>query len=196
MNPYQVVNDFEQAAADYSGSKYAVSLDNCTNALFLCCTYLKVKLAIIPKQTYVAVPCSIIHAGGKVQFEELKWEGSYQIKPYPIWDSAGEFTKGMYEPGTYRCLSFSMTKPIKIGKGGMILHDNDDADKWFRSARYLGRNEADLLADTFTMLGWNMYMTPEQAARGLNMMLHVSDKNIIKKYTDYPDLSQFPVYQK
>ena len=36
-NPYEVVRMFERAIADYTGAPYAVSVDSCTNALFLSC---------------------------------------------------------------------------------------------------------------------------------------------------------------
>ena len=42
-DPWDVVDAFEKKVAEYAGSKYAVSLDNCTNALFLCLKYLKAK---------------------------------------------------------------------------------------------------------------------------------------------------------
>ena len=33
----------------------------------------------------------------------------------------------MYIPGSYMCLSFHHKKPLKIGKGGMILTDDEKA---------------------------------------------------------------------
>lgn len=192
MNPYQVVKDFEVALAEFVGSKHAVAVDNCTNALFLCCYYSKVQEVTIPAKTYVSVPSAIIHAGGSVKFEHVDWEGSYQLKPYPIYDSACQLCRGMYVPGTLQCISFSGNKPIKIGKGGMIFTDDDAANKWFRLARYEGRHEIPLMEDNFQMLGWNMYMTPEQAARGLVLASYLKDINII--HPTYPDLSQFEVF--
>ena len=47
-NPYKIVKMFEEEIAEYTGAKYAVSVDSCTNALFLCCTYLNVDEVIIP----------------------------------------------------------------------------------------------------------------------------------------------------
>jgi len=194
MNPYQVVRDFERTLAQFVGSPYAVAVDNCTNALFLCCTWLKVAKVTIPARTYVTVPCAIIHAGGTVQFEDYIWEGMYQLKPYPIYDSACQLCRAMYRPGVFQCVSFSSTKRINIGKGGMIFHDNTAADEWFRLARYGGRHELPLVEDHFTTLGWNMYMTPEQAARGLTLAAHLEDHNIVRPV--YPDLSQFEVYRR
>ncbi len=42
-SPYNIVRMFEEEMAHYTGAKYAVSVDSCTNALFLCCKYLEVK---------------------------------------------------------------------------------------------------------------------------------------------------------
>lgn len=191
MIAYKVVEDFEKAMADFVGSSYAVAVDSCTNAIFLCCYYNKVKEVILPKKTYVSVPCSIIHAGGSVTFEDYDWKGSYQLKPYPIYDSACQIYRNMYIKGSYQCISFSANKIINIGKGGMIFTDNIDAVKWFKKARYEGRNEVPIMEDDFDMLGWNMYMTPEQASRGLLLF-----SNIKPGYIEctYPDLSKFKIF--
>ena len=46
----------------------------------------------------------------------------------------------MYIKNTYHCLSFHR-KNTSITKGGMILTDDENAKKWFKFARYNGRNE-------------------------------------------------------
>ena len=38
-DPWDLVKLFEKKIANYSGSKYAVSTDCCTNAIFLCLKY-------------------------------------------------------------------------------------------------------------------------------------------------------------
>lgn len=193
MNPYKVVQIFEEAMADFVGSPYAVAVDSCTNALFLVCFYHKVEEVILPSRTYVSVPCSVIHAGGKVKFEDYEWTGSYQLKPYPIFDSACQVIKDMYTSGSHQCISFSNNKPLNIGKGGMIFTDDIVAMQWYKRARYEGRNEVPMLEDTFDMLGWNMYMTPEQACRGLSLLSHFTSKCCVH---EYPDLSKFEIYTK
>jgi dTDP-4-amino-4,6-dideoxygalactose transaminase len=196
MNPYGIVSDFEKKVAEYAGSKFAVAVDNCTNALFLCCKYLKVDLVTIPSRTYVSVPCSIIHAGGRVNFEDRQWieSGFYQLNPYPIFDAALLFSRNMYIKNSYFCISFSATKTINIGKGGMILTDDKDAVEWLKQARYCGRHEVPLMQDSFQVVGWNMYMLPEQAARGCLLMSHIKDINIHKK-PEYPDLSKYGIFK-
>jgi dTDP-4-amino-4,6-dideoxygalactose transaminase len=51
-NPWDVVRIFEEKVAEYAGSKYAIAVDNCTNALFLCLKYSKYKGEVtIPAKT-------------------------------------------------------------------------------------------------------------------------------------------------
>ena len=197
MNSYKIVSEFEKKVAEYSGSKFAVAVDSCTNALFLCCKYLNVKKIKIPKKTYVSVPCAILNSGGSVEFIDLDWSEKryYQLFPYKIYDAAQCFNENMYVKDSYFCISFSSTKTINIGKGGMILTDDENSVNWFKQARYCGRHEVPLLEDNFEIIGWNMYMTPEQAARGLLLMNNVGEKNP-PTLPEYPDLSVFKIYTK
>ncbi|MHA2343196.1 MAG: DegT/DnrJ/EryC1/StrS family aminotransferase [Candidatus Hodarchaeales archaeon] len=195
-NPYKIITMFEETMADYCGSKYAISTDNCTDALLLCCNFLNVKKVTIPKRTYLSVPQSIIHSGGEVIFEDIQWKGIYQLKPYPIYDAAKRLTSNMYIPNTYMCLSFHIKKHLKIGKGGMILTDDLSAYNWFKRARYEGRGEVMYHEDQIDINGWNAYMSPEQAARGLMLMQnypeHVPD---LPENPPYRDLTEFDLFK-
>ena len=164
-----VIRQFEKTIAKHCGAPYGIAVESCTAALFLCCLYLKVKEVTIPKKTYFSVPMSIIHAGGTVNYEDLEWRGAYQLKPYPIIDNAMRFKKDMYYHGTFQCLSFQYSKHIPIGRGGMILTDNRKSAEWFRVMRNDGRREIPKEKDLVELWGWNAYMTPEQAARGLSL---------------------------
>ena len=200
-NPYEIVKMFEETVASYTGAPYAVSVDNCTNAIFLCCKYLNVKKVIIPSQTYLSVPQSIIHAGGEVVFDKRvstnQWCGIYQLKPYPIYDAAKRFTSNMYIPNTYMCLSFHIKKQLPIGKGGMILTNDKKAVEWLKKARYEGRSEKFYKEDDIDMLGWNMYMTPQQAAHGLALMQNYPKHNPDNiEVNGYRDLTEFNVFKK
>lgn len=199
-NPYKIVQMFEDEIANYTGAKFAVSVDSCTNALFLVCKYLNVKEVIIPSKTYLSVPQSIIHSGGEVIFDKSKeannWKGLYQLKPYPIYDSAKRFTSNMYIPNSYMCLSFHIKKHLKISKGGMILTDDEESVKWFRKARYEGRSEKLYHEDDIDMLGWNMYMTPQIASQGLSLMQNIPSNNEDLGENDgYRDLTEFTIFK-
>jgi len=199
---YIITEMFEQKVAEYTGAPYAVAIDSCSNAIFLSLMYEKVKgLKItIPTKTYMSVPCEIIHAGGKVQFEDVEWSGVYQLKPTKVYDSALRFTNDMYIPNSFMCLSFTgPSKRLKLSKGGMILTDNKEAYDWFKRARMSGRREMAYMQESFDMIGWNFYMLPELAVRGFTLIKGFYKDGKPISFPDikgvYSDLSKFKVYQ-
>jgi dTDP-4-amino-4,6-dideoxygalactose transaminase len=203
---YKITEQFEKALCDYTCAPYAVAVDNCSNALFLSLLYegVKGKVVKIPARTYPSVPCSIIHAGGIVQFYPMAKKvltGAYNLEGTSTWDSALRFTHNMYIPMSFMCLSFTGPKKhLKLGKGGAILTDDREAYEWFKRARFSGRREKDYHLDTFDMLGFNFYMMPEIATRGLLLIqqfydvegepIHNADLTI-----PYPDLSKSEAYE-
>lgn len=197
-NPYKIVKMFEEEVAHYTGAPYAVSVNSCTNAIFLACRYEKVqgKEVIIPKRTYLSPPQSIMQAGANLVFEDISWKGVYQLKPFPIYDAAKRLTSNMYIPGSHMCLSFHIKKHLKIGKGGMILTDSEEAVEFFRKARYEGRSELQYHQDMIDEEGWNMYMTPEQAARGLMLMQNYPEVvQDLPEDPPYRDLTEFEIFK-
>ena len=211
FNPHQVTREFEKAIAEYTGAPYVVALDNASNALFLALKYYGIedKTISIPSHTYPSVPCEIIHAGGKVNFTESEniLTGMYCLEPTPVIDSALRFTADMYVPGTYMCISFTNSyKHVKMGcKSGAILTDDEKAYKWFKKARFSGRAECSYHDDDFdsepSVIGWNFYLSPDIATRGLILMNDFYDSNGNKKHFNdislpYPDLSKFKIFKQ
>tara|TARA_B100001123_G_scaffold450645_1_gene622718 strand:- start:1900 stop:3330 length:1431 start_codon:yes stop_codon:yes gene_type:complete len=215
-DPWEVVDLFERTVAKKAGSRYGISVDNCTNALFLCMKYLQItknrhlptnNTITIPKNTYCSVPCTILNAGYHVLFEDTEWEGCYQLKPLPIYDGAVRFRENMFSEAfhtsnvnddIYYCISFHHRKPIPIGKGGMILTDNGVAYQWFKKTRYEGRDITKMYKDDpLDMLGWNMYMTPEQAAKGLMLLNKMGTYRMdVGSSKTYRDLSTNSIYTR
>jgi dTDP-4-amino-4,6-dideoxygalactose transaminase len=211
-NVYDITNEFERRLAEYTGAPYVVTVDNQSNALFLALYYehyvnksIKTDSITIPNRTYPSVPCEIIHAGLKVKFRQVEGrtiKGSYQLEGSNVWDSALSFTTNMYKPNQHMCISFTGPyKHFKLSKGGAILTDNYDANLWFKRARYSGRRECSYHDDNLDMLGWNFYMMPELAARGLLLIGQFYNGEGKPKHNadlelPYPDLSQFPIYTK
>jgi dTDP-4-amino-4,6-dideoxygalactose transaminase len=210
---YKITERFEEELCKYTNSKYAVAVDNCSNALFLSLMYEKLygnwdhitEPIIIPSHTYPSVPCEILHAGGKVEFKESNkfLKGAYKLDPTNVWDSSLRFTNDMYISGSLMCLSFTGAyKHLKLSKGGAILTDNYHTYLWLKKARFSGRNECSYHDDNFDdnpVIGWNFYMLPEIAARGLilmNQFYDINDNPIENedKEISYPDLSKFKVY--
>lgn len=186
-----IVDEFEREIAAFSGSKYAIAVDTCTWAIFLCCKYSQVKLVTVPSHTYVSVPMSVIHSGGSVQFSNEPWYGIYYLKPYPIIDSACRFRRNMYIPGTLYCLSFQYRKHLPIGRGGMVLTDDESANNWLRAARFNGCPGIGCKPD---FIGWKCYMEPERAARGLSLFQAKMSEEFEDLVFTYPDLSTYEVF--
>ena len=209
---YQITDDFEKELGNYTGAPYVVTLDNMSNALFLALYYeknitkaIKDEKISIPNRTYPSVPCEIIHAGLKVDFTPVEGKtikGAYQLVGSNVWDSALSFTADMYKSGSHMCVSFTGPyKHFKLSKGGAILTDSLDAYHWFKRARYSGRRECSYHDDNLDMIGWNFYMMPELATRGLLLMNQFYNIDGTKKHNEdlelpYPDLSKFEVYKK
>jgi len=211
-NVYDITNEFEKRLAEYTGAPYVVTVDNQSNGLFLALYYehyvnksLTTDKITIPSRTYPSVPCEIIHAGLKVNFKPVKnktLKGAYQLEGSNVWDSALRFTSEMYIPETHMCISFTGPyKHFKLSKGGAILTDSYEAYLWFKRARYSGRRECSYHDDHFDMLGWNFYMMPELAARGVLLMGQFYNVDGTPKHNNdlelpYPDLSKFEIYTK
>lgn len=196
---------------EYTGAKYAVAVNSCTMALLLAIAWHldrgptgnvfrkfedRIKIEI-PDRTYVSVPQSIIHAGGWPVFRAEEWLGGYQLSPLPVWDYARTFTGRMYEwPGQFQCVSFHTSKVLADTQGGAILHDNAEADAWFRRARFDGRREGVApIDDMFDMFGWHCYMSPDVATRLLWALSVLPQYNMPLLNDNYPDLSQMEIFK-
>ena len=197
---YKIVQTFEQAMAEFCGSPYAVAVESCSAAIFLCCLYAKVKdisEVIIPKFTYPSVACGIANARGRICFRDIEWQdqGYYNLMRTNIIDSAKRIARGKYIEGSLTCLSFHSKKVLPIGRGGMILTDDRGVATWLEYMRFDGRGQYPLNTDVLQGIGWNMYMTPEQAARGLELMQFLKDENIAEP-DPYQDLSKYQFYME
>jgi dTDP-4-amino-4,6-dideoxygalactose transaminase len=223
-SPHQVTRDFEAALCEYTGAPFAVTTTSCTMALLLAVAWhlrgdvmagrgrgdwSSLPQIEIPKRTYVSVPMSIVHAGARPTFRDESWVGGYQLKPLPVWDCARWFSSGMYRgehptrpwlkrdrAGQMVCVSFHWSKTLGLQQGGAILHDDQEADKWLRRARFDGRAEGVTPKDdVFTFAGWHCYMSPEVAALGLMRLSLLPKHNEPLPNDDYPDLSQMEVFK-
>ena len=233
MNPHAVTKDFERALCEYTGAPYAVAVNSCTMALLLAVAWFirgekhvapsRFDLGYsngsyggtrgphieIPKRTYISVPMSIIHAGGRPTFRDEDWKGLYQLRPLPVWDSARYFTSGMYAsnrpehvPSKWRCIdsmlcvSFHASKTLGLEQGGAILHDNPEADAWLRRARFDGRTEGVVPKDdTFNQIGYHCYLNPSTAAQGVLRLHSLPRHNDPLPNDDYPDLSTMDIFK-
>lgn len=202
MNPHQITADFEAALCKYTGAKHAVVVTSCTMALLLACAWWRHKHGRttigIPKRTYVSVPMSILHSGNDLSFHDEKWHGAYRLRGTNIWDSARRFHDDMsLVPSEMQCVSFHASKILSLEQGGAILHHDAEADTWFRKARFDGRTQGvDPKDDTFDTLGYHCYVSPSVSAMGLMKLSVLPKWNDDLPNSNYPDLSQAPIFAR
>lgn len=213
-NPFAVVDQFEEALCEYTQAPFCVTTDSCTNAIFLCLEWLKASGQLDPKKdkltfplrTYISPPMSAIRAGFDIEFLDFEWlhYGMYRLGKAPVWDAAKLLTSEMFKSFSnlavrhMLCLSFHHKKTLPIGKGGAILLDDPDAAEWLYKARYEGRSRnTNYKTDEIDMIGYNHYMLPEHAARGLTLLSSLPRYNLPQDEPGgYPDLSKYPVFKK
>lgn len=198
-DPRDIIEIFENKLAAFAGSKYCVLTDCCSHGIFLSLKYINKSDTIkIPKHTYASIPMQINYAGYDYQFTDEKWQGVYKLDPLPVYDAAVRFTKNMYIPGSLFVTSFQIKKRLPIGRGGAIFTDDKNAYDWLKLASYDGRNlnigyEKE---EHIVMQGYHMYMTPEDAARGIFLMDQLPENNEDSaSWENYPDLTSFVVFK-
>jgi dTDP-4-amino-4,6-dideoxygalactose transaminase len=198
MNPFQPLFDFEKKVADYFGAPYAVATDCCTHALEMCLVLSKHKSIICPKQTYISVPFMLERSFPDYIFSDIQWREYYHLTADVI-DAATYWKALGYIKNTKMCLSFHIKKHLNIGRGGMVLLDDENDYKRLQKMRYDGRSIYDDVLyedEDIKEMGYHYYMTPETAKEGLRIFEKIKNKtpkNI--GYNDYPDLTQFTYFK-
>lgn len=183
-----IVFEFEKELADYVGSKYLVSLDSCTSALFLS---LKseaeqgLKEVSIPSMTVPLVANACLEAGLTIKFNgQTDWIGSaYDIIGSKVVDSAHQLQKGQYEnfKGKKLCFSFYPTKTIGSADGGAIATNDKEFADWVRSISTYGRDQKNHSGNSWDydvrMLGYKKHYTNLQAAICLEQLRRLDETN-------------------
>ena len=218
-----LVGIFEEKIANFCGAPYAVSVDNCTDAIMLCLNYYKQKflrgqlindnnwwtgnpwdiIIEIPTRVYPSIPMEICKAGFKIKFEDINWSGIYQLKPFDLYDAAVRFTKNMYIKDSVMCVSGQLKKRLCVGKFGFILLNDKNMYDWLIKARYQGRDlKFSQWEDPLdSILGWNCYASPEDCARALIIFDYLLKQNPSGIFPDtanqdnYSDMSKKKVFQ-
>jgi dTDP-4-amino-4,6-dideoxygalactose transaminase len=197
---FQIVSTFENKIAEFFGSKYAIAVDSCTHGLELCLRYTKETKINVPKRTYLSVPFLAEKIGLEREWRDDNWERYYTINygDKRIIDAAVLWEKNSYIPNTFMCISFQYQKHLSLGRGGVILLDNDDDYFTLKKMSYDGRlpnipwRDQDI--DT---VGFHYYMTPETAQLGLDKLQTAIDTPPRQwVVTDWPDLTEMQIFKK
>jgi len=182
------VFEFEQALAEYVGSKYCVALDSCTSALFLSIKWQESKTVIIPSMTVPLVVNACYEAGKEVKFDDnVDWVGSaYQIKLTNVWDSAHQLERNQYKNmgfknGEKLCFSFYPTKNIGSADGGAVCTDDKEFADWARMVSCYGRNQQAKYGNSWDydveMKGYKRHYTNLQSVICLEQLKRLDETN-------------------
>jgi dTDP-4-amino-4,6-dideoxygalactose transaminase len=188
--------EFENVIKQFYNAPYAIAVDCCTHAIELCLRVLKPIKVSCPNRTYLSVPMTFEKLNIEWSFNETRWNDYYYITNTNIIDAAVYWKKNGYIAGSMMCLSFQYKKHLNIGRGGMILLDNEEQYHTLKKMRYDGRTDDKPWAeqDVDTM-GYHYYMTPENAEIGLQRFDEVFFKQPKQwSYIDYPNLKKMSAF--
>jgi dTDP-4-amino-4,6-dideoxygalactose transaminase len=190
------VTEFENAIADFYGAPYAVATDCCTHAIELCLRLTNPSVVACPTNTYLSIPMTFKKLGIDWSFIDVQWQNYYYITNTNIIDAAVHWQANGFQKGNFNCLSFQFKKHLNLGRGGMILTDDQEAAKQLKKMSYDGRiPNTPWMEQNVDTLGYHYYMTPETAQLGLDRLEQA--KNTVPRiwsYKDYPDISAMKVF--
>ena len=194
---FDVVRDFEKAIAKFYGAPHAVAVDSCTHSIELCLRYKNVKKIILPRRTYLSIAFLAQKIGIDLEWKDENWVNYYYLGGTNIIDAAVLWKKDSYISGTLMCLSFQYQKHLSLGRGGMILTDDNKVRGDLKRMSYDGRDPDIPWRDqNIRMVGYHYYMTPETAQLGLDK-LPEAIKTKPKKWVirDWPNLQKMDIFK-
>ncbi len=197
---FNVAKEFEEKIAEFFGSKYAIAVDSCTHGLELCLRYTKETKINVPKRTYLSVPFLAEKLGLEREWRDENWEDYYTLNygDKRIIDAAVLWRKNSFIPNTFMCVSFQYQKHLSLGRGGIILLDNEIDYLSLKKMSYDGRlPNIPWRNQDIDTVGFHYYMTPETAQLGLDK-LETAINTTPRKWvvTDWPDLTQMKIFKK
>jgi dTDP-4-amino-4,6-dideoxygalactose transaminase len=196
---FDIVTKFENRIADFFGSKYAIAVDSCTHGIELALRYQNVKKISVPKRTYLSVPFLAEKLNIEREWRDDDWEDYYWLNysDKKIIDAAVLWKKNGYIDNTFMCVSFQYQKHLSLGRGGVILLDNENDAHILKKMSYDGRLPNIPWRDqNIDCIGYHYYMTPETAQLGLDKL----DEAILTKprkwkTTDWLDLTKMEIFK-
>jgi len=196
---FQIVDSFEKKVAGFFGAPYGIAVDSCTHGIELSLRYQNINSISVPKRTYISVPFLANKLNIELEWRDEEWQDYYRVNDdyKPIYDAAVLWKQNSYVSGSFMCLSFQFQKHLSLGRGGMILCDNQTDAMNLKKMSYDGRlpnipwRDQDI--DTY---GYHYYMTPETAKLGLDKF-DDAVKTTPRKWvvSDWPDLTKMRVFK-
>tara|TARA_R100000657_G_C4675496_1_gene121168 strand:+ start:1251 stop:1847 length:597 start_codon:yes stop_codon:yes gene_type:complete len=193
---FNSVKDFETQIAKFFGAPYAIAVDCCTHGIELCLRHQNIKHYSVPKQTYISVPFLANKLGITFEWRDENWQDYYYLGGTNIIDAAVLWRKNSYIPETFMNISFQFKKHLSLGRGGVILCDNEDDAIELKKMSYDGRlPDVPWREQNISSFGYHYYMTPETAQLGLDKLHDAINTPPVRwKINDWPDLSVMKVF--
>tara|TARA_R100000234_G_scaffold83675_1_gene53052 strand:- start:7156 stop:7587 length:432 start_codon:yes stop_codon:yes gene_type:complete len=134
----------------------------------------------------------------ELKWKDEEWSDYYYLGDTNIIDAAVLWREDSYIPGTLMCLSFQFRKHLNLGRGGMILTDNQDSFSMLKKMSYDGRDpNIPWREQDIETVGYHYYMTPETATLGLNKLPDAIKTQPTKwSILDWPDLTKMKIFRE
>jgi dTDP-4-amino-4,6-dideoxygalactose transaminase len=193
---FDIITEFENKIANFFGSPYAIAVDSCTHGVELSLRYTKADKISVPKNTYLSIPFLANKLNIKREWRDENWLNYYYLTDHVI-DAAVLWKPKSYISGTYMSVSFQFRKHLSLGRGGIILTDNEQAAYILKKMSYDGRTPDKSWRDqNIDMIGYHYYMTPETAQLGLDKLQKAIDTTPTQwTISDWPDLTQMDIFK-
>lgn len=194
MNSVQL---FEAEIANWFGSPYAVATDSCTHAVELSLRYKGITKTACPTRTYLSIPMTLEKLGINWDWYDENWTNYYYLKDTNIIDAAVLWEKDSYIPETLMCISFQFQKHLSLGRGGVILCDDQKDYNQLKKMVHDGRiPTVPWKTQNIDTLGYHYYMTPQTAEEGLAKLKDAKNRAPkICSQDDYPYLPDMEVFK-
>jgi len=178
----EIVEEFEQAFAEYVGAKYACFANSASSLIYLSLKGLNTTIRI-PSITPPVIPNVIVSSGNKMEFyDDIDWVGGiYELHP-GIWDSAQMVDKNQYAKiatgADVMIFSFYPTKPVGGCDGGMIVSDSKYVIDRYKTMVLNGTKPSKNAWDREqVMLGYKMHGNSIQARMAYENLKKLDKKN-------------------
>ena len=194
---FEAVKNFEEKISEFFGSKYAIAVDSCTHGVELSLRHTDAKKINVPKRTYLSIPFLAQKLNIDLDWKDENWVDYYFLTENVI-DAAVLWKRNSYIPNTFMCISFQYQKHLSLGRGGVILTNNEEAATQLKKMSYDGRiPNIPWREQNIDTIGYHYYMTPETAELGLKKLEGAINTKPKQWFvTDWPDLTEMKIFKK
>jgi dTDP-4-amino-4,6-dideoxygalactose transaminase len=194
---FQIVQEFEKEVARFFNAPFAIAVDSCTHGIELAIRYTKTNKISVPKHTYISIPFLSSKLNIELEWRDEDWLDYYYLTDNII-DAAVLWKENSYIPNTMMGISFQYQKHLSLGRGGILLLDDENAASEIKKMSYDGRLPViPWREQNISTVGYHYYMTPETAKLGLDK-LPSAIKTQPRQWvvSDWPDLTEMEVFKK